>query len=413
VVASNGRRILRQAPFSEAFRVARTVLVSAARTPFCRLGGDLAGASAVDLGVVAAEAAIARAGVAPSDVDYSFIGTVVQAGQMHAMARQVTTRVGIPVESGSETINKVCASGMRAIALADYLIRLDEAQCVLAGGMESMTSAPYMALGARAGYRFGDTHLVDAVLHDGLRDPWTRRLMHDQASEVAGELGITREALDAWALRSHERAVAAQDDGRLGEEIAPVTIADRRGDRVVDRDQGPRADTSLEALGALRPLVEGGTHTAGNSPGVTDGAAMVVAVDEDLARERGLEPLAIVRASAAAADETRRLACAPATAATAALARAGLGIDDVDRLEVNEAFSSVALNTVAMLGVDVERVNAQGGAVALGHPVGASGARLVGTLVHQLRREGGGIGVATICSGGGQGDALVLEVPAP
>ncbi len=390
--------------------MARTVLVSAVRTPFCRLSGDLAGASAVDLGVAAATAALERGGVAPADVDYSLIGTVVQAGQMHAMARQVTTRAGIPVTSGSETINKVCASGIRAIALADYLIRLDEAEVVLAGGMESMTSAPYLALGARQGFRFGDTQLVDAVLHDGLRDPWTQRVMYDQANEVSSELGITREELDAWALRSHQRAVVAQSDGTFAAEITPVTIRERKSERVVDTDQGPRADSTLESLAKLEPLTEGGTHTAGNSPSVTDGAAMVIAVSEEVARQRGWKPLAIVRSSAVAADETRRLACAPALAVDAALAKAGLTVAEIDRLEVNEAFASVALNTVKTLGIDPERVNVHGGAVALGHPVGASGARLVGTLVYQLQRAGGGIGVATICSGGGQGDAMVLEV---
>ena len=390
--------------------MARTVLVSAARTPFCRLNGDLAGASAVDLGVVAAAAAIERSGLTGADVDYSLIGTVVQAGQMHAMARQVTTRVGIPVESGSETINKVCASGMRAIALADYLIRLDEAEIVLAGGMESMTSAPYVALGARAGYRFGDQQFVDAILHDGLRDPWTQRVMYDQASEVSAELGQSRVELDVWALRSHERAVAAMENGGFAAEIAPVTIRERKHERVIDKDQGPRADSTLESLGLLGPLTEGGTHTAGNSPGVTDGAAMVVAVSEAAAAARGLKPLAIVRSSAVAADITCRLACAPSTAVELALAKAGLTVADIDMLEVNEAFASIALNTVKTLGIDPDRVNVQGGAVALGHPVGASGARLVGTLVHQLGRTGGGIGVATICSGGGQGDAMVLEV---
>ena len=390
--------------------MARTVLVSAARTPFCRLSGDLAGASAVDLGVAAAAAAIERSGLTGADVDYSFIGTVVQAGQMHAMARQVTTRVGIPVESGSETINKVCASGMRAIALADYLIRLDEAAVVLAGGMESMTSAPYLALGARQGFRFGDTQLVDADLHDGLRDPWTQRVMYDQANEVSHELGLTREELDAWALRSHQRAVVAQSDGSFAAEIAPVTIRERKQERVVDQDQGPRADSTLESLAKLGPLTEGGTHTAGNSPGVTDGAAMVMAVSEEVAAQRGLKPLAIVRSSATAADITRRLACAPSTAVESALAKAGLSLADIDMLEVNEAFASIALNTIKTLGIDPDRVNCLGGAVALGHPVGASGARLVGTLVHQLGRAGGGIGVATICSGGGQGDAMVLEV---
>ena len=390
--------------------MARTVLVSAARTPFCRLSGDLAGASAVDLGVVAAAAAIERSGLTGADVDYSFIGTVVQAGQMHAMARQVTTRVGIPVESGSETINKVCASGMRAIALADYLIRLDEAAVVLAGGMESMTHAPYLALGARQGFRFGDTQLVDADMHDALRDPWTQRVMYDQANEASHELGQTREELDAWALRSHQRAVVAQSDGSFAAEIAPVTIRERKSDRVIDQDQGPRAESTLESLAKLGPLTEGGTHTAGNSPGVTDGAAMVIAVSEEVAAQRGLKPLAIVRSSATAADITRRLACAPSTAVESALAKAGLSVADIDMLEVNEAFASIALNTIKTLGIDPDRVNCLGGAVALGHPVGASGARLVGTLVHQLGRAGGGIGVATICSGGGQGDAMVLEV---
>ena len=390
--------------------MARTVLVSAARTPFCRLSGDLAGASAVDLGVVAAAAAIERSGLTGADVDYSFIGTVVQAGQMHAMARQVTTRVGIPVESGSETINKVCASGMRAIALADYLIRLDEAAVVLAGGMESMTHAPYLALGARQGFRFGDTQLVDADLHDALRDPWTQRVMYDQANEASHELGQTREELDVWALRSHQRAVVAQSDGSFAAEIAPVTIRERKSERVIDQDQGPRAESTLESLAKLGPLTEGGTHTAGNSPGVTDGAAMVIAVSEEVAAQRGLKPLAIVRSSATAADITRRLACAPSTAVESALAKAGLSVADIDMLEVNEAFASIALNTVKTLGIDPDRVNCLGGAVALGHPVGASGARLVGTLVHQLGRAGGGIGVATICSGGGQGDAMVLEV---
>ena len=234
--------------------------------------------------------------------------------------------------------------------------------------------------------------------------------MYDQANEVSHELGQTREELDGWALRSHQRAVAAMESGAFADEIAPVTIRERKNERVIDQDQGPRADSTLESLAKLGPLTEGGTHTAGNSPGVTDGAAMVVAISEDVAKAKGLKPLAIVRSSAVAADITRRLACAPSTAAEAALAKAGLSIADVDMLEVNEAFSSIALNTVTTLGIDLDRVNVQGGAVALGHPVGASGARLVGTLVHQLGRNGGGIGLATICSGGGQGDAMVLEV---
>jgi len=388
----------------------RSVVVSAARTPFCRLGGDLAGASAVDLGAVAATAALERAGALPEDVDYAFIGTVVQAGQMHAPARQVTTRIGVPVGRGSETVNKVCASGLRAAALADYMIRLGEARVVLAGGMESMSNGPYLALGARSGYRFGDAELVDAVIHDGLRDPWSKRVMYDQAGEVAVELGIERAQLDAWALRSHTRAVAAQDDGTFAAEIAPVAIRERKGERIVERDQGPRAESSLEALAALPELIEGGRHTAGNSPGVTDGAAMLLVVDEEEARRRDWEVLAVIRGSAVAADETRRLACAPSFAVQSLLEREGVALADIARLEVNEAFASVALNTIAMLGIDEERVNVHGGAIALGHPVGASGARLLGTLIHQLRAAGGGLGIATICSGGGQGDALLLEV---
>lgn len=251
---------------------------------------------------------------------------------------------------------------------------------------------------------------MDSVIHDGLRDPWSKRVMYDQAGEVATELGIGREQLDAWALRSHQRAVAAQEDGTFAQEIAPVTVRERKGERIVDTDQGPRAETSLEALGGLPELVEGGRHTAGNSPGVTDGAAMLLVADEADAQRRGWEPLAIIRGSSVAADETRRLACAPAFAVRSLLEREGLSLDEVDRLEVNEAFASVALNTVDMLGIDEERVNVRGGAIALGHPVGASGARLLTTLIHQLRAEGGGIGIATICSGGGQGDAMLLEV---
>jgi acetyl-CoA C-acetyltransferase len=396
----------------ESIVVTRSVIVSCARTPFGRLLGGLAPLSAVQLGEVAARGALERAGLEPEEVEYGVFGTVMQAGQGHIPSRQVTLGIGIPETVGSETVNKVCASGMRAIAVADALIRLDEHKVILAGGMESMTNAPYMALKARQGYRFGDATLVDAMLWDGLRSPWNGEQMFEQANAVGNELGMERADLDAWALRSHQRAVAAMDAGRLAEEIVPVTISGRRGDTVVDADEGPRRETSAEALAALKPLVPGGTHTAGNSPGVNDGAAAVVVVAEDEAERRGLTPLAVIRGVGYTADRRYRLARAPALASQIALGKAGLSAADVDRFEINEAFASVACNSTDMLGVDPEKVNVNGGAVALGHPLGASGARLIGTLVYELRRSGGGIGCAAICSGGGQGDAMVIEVAA-
>jgi acetyl-CoA C-acetyltransferase len=390
--------------------VHRTVILSAARTPFGRLLGGLAPLSAVELGTVAARGAIERAGIAADELDYAVFGTVVQAGQGHIPSRQISLAAGLREDAGSETVNKVCASGLRAIAVGDALIRLGEHATILAGGAESMTNAPYLALGARKGFRFGDATLADAMLHDGLRDPWTGRQMYEQASAVADELGIERAAMDAWSARSHQRALDAIDAGRLGEEIVPVVIPGRGGDTVVDTDEGPRRGTSLEALAALKPLTPGGSHTAGNAPGVNDGAAAVVLAAEEEARRRGLEPLAVIRAVAYTADRTDRLARVPALAVEMALAKAGLTVADITRLEINEAFASVAVHSTRMLGIAEDRVNCDGGAVALGHPVGASGARLVGTLVHQLRRSGGGIGVAAICSGGGQGDAIVIEV---
>ena len=319
--------------------------------------------------------------------------------------------VGIPEHVGSDTINKVCASGMRAVALADQAIRAGDQRVVLAGGMESMSNAPYLLRNARFGYRLGDGTLEDAMLEDGLRDPWSGKLMYEQASAVADELGLERADLDGWALRSHERAIAAIDAGRFAAEIVPVEVAGRRSATQVEVDEGPRRDTSLEALAALRPLTqEHPTHTAGNSPGVTDGAAALVVADEEWARGRGLVPLARILGVGATANRHDSLARMPAAAARIALERAGLAPDAVDRYEINEAFASVALQSSRELGADPERVNVDGGAVALGHPVGASGARLLTTLVRQLGATGGGIGVAAICSGGGQGDAMVLEV---
>jgi len=391
--------------------VPETVILSSARTPFGRLGGALASRTAVQLGVVAASAALQRAGVEPGDIEYAVIGQVVQAGAGHIPSRQVTLAIGVPDEIGSDTINKVCASGMRAVALADLMVRAGDRCLLLAGGMESMSSAPYLLMRARSGYRFGDGELLDANLSDGLRDPWSGKLMYEQASAVADELGLARGELDEWALRSHQRAVAAIDAGRMAEEIVAVEVPERGGPALVDTDEAPRRDATLERLAALPPLDHAHpTHTAGNSPGVNDGAAMLVVADAALAHERNLEPLARILATGCTANRHDSLARVPARAAQIALERAGLTAADMDVIEINEAFASVALQSSRDLGVDPERVNVNGGAVALGHPVGASGARLVGTLMYELRRRGGGRGLGAICSGGGQGDAIVIEV---
>ncbi len=394
--------------------MSHTVILSAARTPFGRLGGALAPRTAVQLGTVAASAALQRAEVEPGDIDYAVIGQVVQAGAGHIPSRQVTLAVGVPEGVGSDTINKVCASGMRAVALADLMVRAGDRRLLLAGGMESMSNAPYLLMKARSGYRFGDGELLDANVHDGLRDPWSGRLMYEQASAVADELKLERADLDEWALRSHQRAIAAIDSGRMAEEIVAVEVPGRGGPTLVAADEAPRRDSTLERLAGLAPLdPEHPTHTAGNSPGVNDGAAMLVVADAGYARERHLEPLARILATGCTANRHDSLARVPAAAAQIALARAGLTAADMDIIEINEAFASVAVQSSRDLGVDSERVNVNGGAVALGHPVGASGARLVGVLVHELRRRGGGRGLAAICSGGGQGDAIVIEVGAP
>jgi acetyl-CoA C-acetyltransferase len=389
----------------------RTVVLAAARTPFGKLGGGLSSLSAPALGTVAAGAALERSGVDPGDVGYVVMGQVLQAGAGQIPSRQVSVGIGLGPTVGSETINKVCASGMRAATLADVLIRAGEHDVIVAGGMESMSNAPYLLPKARFGYSFGDGTLVDSMTSDGLTCTFDGLIMAEQNSHVSAELGITREQQDAWALRSHQRAVAAIDDGSFADEIVPVTVKGRRGDTVVDTDEGPRRDTSAERLAALPPVfVKDGATTAGNAPGVNDGAAALVLASEDWAKERGLQPLAIVRSSGYVADDYAYLVRTPAGATKVALEKAGMSASDIDLLEVNEAFCSVALNTIDLLGIDPDRVNVNGGAVALGHPIGASGARLLGTLIHQLRRRGGGIGVAAICSGAAQGDATVLEV---
>jgi acetyl-CoA C-acetyltransferase len=390
---------------------ARTVILSAARTPFGRLGGGLASLSGPELGTHAAGAALERSGVDPGDVGYVVMGEVLQAGAGQIPSRQVSVGIGLGPTVGSETINKVCASGMRAATLADVMIRAGEHDVIVAGGMESMSNAPYLLPKGRFGYTMGDGAVLDSMTYDGLTCTFDGLIMAEQNSMVAAEVGISREEQDAWALRSHERAVAAIDEGRFADEIAPVTAKGRKGDTVVETDEGPRRDTSLERLAALKPVfVADGSTTAGNAPGVNDGAAALVLASEDWAREHGIQPLAAIRGHGYVADDYAYLVRTPAAATQVALEKAGMAVSDIDLLEVNEAFCSVAINTMRLLDIDEERVNVNGGAVALGHPIGASGARLLGTLVHELRRRGGGIGVAAICSGAAQGDATVLEV---
>jgi acetyl-CoA C-acetyltransferase len=376
------------------------------------MGGALASVSATELGGTAIRGALERAEVAPEQVEHVVFGQVLQAGQGQVPSRQAQIEGGIPKEVPSETVNKVCASSLRAVGLADQYVRAgDIAGPIVAGGMESMSGAPYLLPQARFGYRMGDAKMLDAMVHDGLTNPFTGKQMFVEATEVGDELEITRADLDRWALRSHELAVEATDNGRLPEEIVPVTVKSKRSEAVVEIDEAPRRDSSLETLAKLPGLVgKEGTHTAGNSPGVNDGAGALVVSSDEWAKSNGRQVLATIVAQAAVADDFPYLARTPANATKAALEKAGLAVDDIDLFEINEAFASVALNSMRMLGVDESKVNVNGGAIALGHPIGASGARILGSLVHELRRRGGGLGVAAICSGGGQGDAIIIEV---
>jgi acetyl-CoA C-acetyltransferase len=380
----------------------RSVIVSAVRTPFGRLGGGLAAYPATELGAAAIRAALERPGIDPAEVGYVLMGQVLQAGAGQAPARQAAVAAGIPREVPADTVNKVCASSIRAVEVADLMIRAGQHDVVVTGGMESMSNAPYLLPKARFGYRLGNGEIVDHMVFDGLTSSFDELHMVQQASLVSRELGITREEQDEWAYRSHMRAAAAQDAGRFDDEI--VAVDD------VAADEGVRRDTTLDKLASLQPVFDpNGTTTAGNAPGVNDGASCVVVCSADWARARGVEPLATILGQGYVADDFAYLARTPALAAERALASAGASIGDVKRVEINEAFSSVAKNSTRMLGVDEEIVNVNGGAVALGHPIGASGGRILGTMVHELRRSGGGLGLAAICSGGGQGDALLIE----
>ena len=388
-----------------------SVIVAGARTPIGRFGQAFRDLSAVDLGAVAIREALVRARVEPAEVDYVIMGQVLQAGAGQITARQAAVAAGIPKEVPAITINKVCLSGMNAIALADQLIRAGEVELVVAGGMESMSQAPYLVPRARFGERMGHVELVDSMIHDGLWSTFTRQHMGESSDAVNAELGITREEQDAWAARSHARAHEAWEAGRLAEEVVPVEVPGRKGERVlVERDEGIRPDTTAEALARLRPaFTEDGTITAGNASQVSDGACAVVVTTRERAERLGVTPLAEVVSHGMSAAGFAHLHTVPAIALEHALKRAGLAVPDLGLLEVNEAFAAVALNVTRVLGFDEALVNVNGGAVALGHPIGASGARITLTLAMEMRRRGVDLGGAAICGGGGQGDALVLR----
>jgi acetyl-CoA C-acetyltransferase len=389
----------------------KTVILGAARTPIGKMGGGLSTLDATELGGVAIEAALERAGVEPEQVEHVVMGQVLQAGQGQIPSRQAQIKAHIPKEVSSETINKVCASGLRSCVIIDQAIRAGDMQVGVGGGMESMSQAPYLLPGARFGFRMGDVKALDAMVHDGLTNPFSGKQMFVEATEVSDELEMTRADLDRWALRSHELALKATDDGKLADEIVSVTVKGRKSDSVVEIDEAPRRGSTLEALAKLPGLTgKEGSHTAGNSPGVNDAGGALVLSSDEWARANGKEALAEIVAHAQSANDFAYLATTPASAAKKALEKAGLQAEDIDLWEINEAFASVTLNSIRMLGIDEDRVNVNGGAIALGHPIGASGARILGSLVFELRRRGGGLGCAAICSGGGQGDAVILKV---
>lgn len=389
----------------------RTVVLGAARTPFGKFGGALSSLSAPELGGVAIREAVDRSGVEDSELEHSVFGIVVQAGVGQIPSRQANYHAGLPFELTTETLNQVCASGIRSVTLAETMIRAGDYGVVLAGGMESMSNAPYLMTKARWGARMGDFAAIDAMMHDGLLDAFEHVNMIRFGTDGARKHNISREQQDEWALRSHQRAAAATEEGKLAEEIAGVKISGKKGEtNYVEADEPIRFDASLEKLAALKPLDEGGTVTPGNAPGVTDGAGALVLASESFAERRGLEPLGTIVAHAKVAEDPPNLPTVPGNAGKLALEKAGWKAEDLDLVEINEAFAVVAIHSTDILGVDPEIVNVSGGAVALGHPIGASGARIMMTLLYELRRRGGGRGLATLCSGGGQGDAVLVEV---
>jgi acetyl-CoA C-acetyltransferase len=390
----------------------KTVIVSAARTPFGRFGGALKELQAVDLGGIAIKEALVRAGVQGDQVDEVIMGMVLQGGAKQIPSRQAARKAGLPWEVQTETINKVCASGLRSVTLADQIIRAGDADVIVAGGMESMSNAPYILPTTRWGMRMGDGKVIDLMLHDGLTDAYDGQHMAVHGSNVAAEYEISREAQDNWALRSQQRAAEAMKSGKFDEEIVPVLVPQRKGEFiVVDKDEAPR-ETSIEQLQKLPPVfTKDGSITAGNAPGVNDGAGAMVVMSEEKAVELGKKPLATILGHAAVGQEAPYIATTPGLAINKLLKKTGYTIDQIDLFEVNEAFAAVTLTSEKIAGWDPEKVNVNGGAIAFGHPIGASGARILMTLIYELRRRGGGLGIAAICSGAAQGDAILVEVP--
>ncbi|MED3571205.1 acetyl-CoA C-acetyltransferase [Cytobacillus praedii] len=391
----------------------KTVIVGGARTPFGKFAGGLSSFSASDLGGIAVKEALHRAGVKPEEVGEVILGTVLQGGQGQIPSRQAARKAGLPWEVKTETVNKVCASGMRSVTLGDQIIRLGDEEVIVAGGMESMSNAPYFLPNARWGLRMGDAQVKDLMTHDGLSCSFTGVHMGTYGNEVAEELEISREEQDRWALRSHELTIAAMESGKLAEEIVPVEVPQRKGEPIiVAEDESPRKDTSLEKLAKLRSAFgQGGTITAGNAPGVNDGAAALVLMSEERAVREGRKPEAVILGHAAIAVEAKEFPKTPGLVINELLRKTGKSVEDIDLFEINEAFAAVALTSGKIANLDESKVNVNGGAVALGHPIGASGARIILTLMHELKRRGGGVGIAAICSGGGQGDAIMIEVP--
>ena len=391
----------------------KTVIVSGARTPFGKFGGGLSGFSASDLGAAAIKAAIERAKIDPAIVGEVIMGTVLQGGQGQLPSRQASRKAGLPWNVKTETINKVCASGLRSVTLADILIRAEEEDTIIAGGMESMSKAPYFMPDARFGMRMGPSKVEDMMIHDGLSCSFTGVHMGTYGNSTAEELGLSREAQDEWAYRSHQRAIEAIEAGKFADEIVPVEVPQRKGEPVLlKEDEAPRKDTAIEKLAGLKPAFgKEGTITAGNAPGVNDGAAALVLMSEERALKEGAEPFAYILGHAEIAIEGKDFPKTPGLVIQKLLGKTGKMLEDIELFEINEAFAAVALASNQLAGLNSDRVNVNGGAVALGHPIGASGTRIILTLMHELKRRGGGIGIAAICSGGGQGDAIMIEVP--
>ncbi len=390
----------------------RTVIVSAARTPFGKFGGVFKDQSAVDLGAIAIKEALSRSGIANDQVDEVLMGMVLGAGAGQIPSRQAAIKAGLGWEVQTETINKVCASGLRAVTLADQVIRAGDGEVIVAGGMESMSNTPYALPSARWGSRMGDGSLHDLLIHDGLTCAFRGVHMAVHGSNVAEEYGVTRAQQDLWALRSQTRASLAITEGKFSEEIVPISWQERDGSvKVIAHDEAPRSDTTPEKLAKLAPIfTASGTVTAGNAPGVNDGAGAFVLMSEEKAAASGIQPLATIAGHAAVGESAPYLATAPGHAINRLLEKTGYQTEDIDLFEINEAFASVVLTSGKIAGIDFDKVNVNGGAIALGHPIGASGARILMTLIFELKRRGGGLGVAAICSGGGQGDAILVRV---